>query len=95
MRKDTDEHDEAHYSRSYCPLNELVVFWDHTITEHKPRRITIDSYEEKVAIIHPSSHQSRILHDRKDVSSISEGSKSELHQRINELADLFNALFRR
>ncbi|GAA5806257.1 hypothetical protein HPULCUR_011788 [Helicostylum pulchrum] len=164
MRMDTDDFDEAHYSRPscwfHCPLNEIVLFQDHTIKEHNPKPITIgsddeygtkkgtksrrkkpaslprgrpsssssnysfssnidylifsddeedpiirpitqeyiissDEEEEEVAIIRPSSHQSRILDDPKDISGISEDRKSELYQKIDELVDLFNAIFRR
>ncbi|GAA5814904.1 hypothetical protein MFLAVUS_008407 [Mucor flavus] len=50
------------------------------------------SDEEEVAIICPTSRQSRILDDRKDVSSISRDSKSELYQKMDELISLFGSL---
>ncbi|KAI8079385.1 hypothetical protein BDF21DRAFT_463457 [Thamnidium elegans] len=50
MRKDTDKYDEAHYACPscwfHCPMDELAVFHDHTIKQHRPGRIIIESENE-------------------------------------------------
>ncbi|KAG2229488.1 hypothetical protein INT48_003850 [Thamnidium elegans] len=50
--------------------------------------------EEEVPSSRPSSRQVRISEDHKDISSPNEDNKNELSQKIDELRNLFHALFK-
>ncbi|GAA5805926.1 hypothetical protein HPULCUR_011452 [Helicostylum pulchrum] len=145
-RTDTDEYDEAHYACPscwfHCAKDQLAELHDHTVQQHNPRLINLESKEKYDLDIDAYSHSGdpaivpvslqnsrrsslqsscsskscqdyvssdeeevevplrrsnirkvRISEDHKDVYSVNGEKKSELSQKINELRDLFHAMF--